>query len=186
MSSPSLFSFYKPNKAEIKLRISWENSCGSIKSNKTYLGICFLLRHHQVSLHFAKQTDAKVSRYPYTVYYFCSNHCDFFNTATQKLFSLSLSVRRNAPHADWCLKLEQGRKQTCRACLRTKAKKTKTKITHLIVGCLGRAEACINHNEDTYWSSAGFTQVMISERIEGAERWIFGIDFLHIYSYKNV
>lgn len=55
-------------------------------------------------------------------------------------------------------------------------------ITHLrvIVGCLGGDVTYINHNQGACWSSAGFTQVMMSERVEGAERCILQMNFLHI------
>ncbi len=114
-----------------------------------------IIKFHYISQ--AVVTDVGVSHYPSVLHYFCSNHWDS-NTATQRS---SLPVRQNASHSDWCLKLEQGRNYT-------------NKITHLWVigGCLGWAEAHINHNKDTYWLSVGFTLVMMSERIEGARRCI--------------
>lgn len=128
-----------------------------------------IIKFHYISQ--AVVTDVGVSHYPSVLHYFCSNHWDS-NTATQRS---SLPVRQNASHSDWCLKLEQGRNYT-------------NKITHLWVigGCLGWAEAHINHNKDTYWLSVGFTLVMMSERIEGARRCIVQMDFHHKYSYKSV
>lgn len=120
-----------------------------------------LLRHRQVSLHFSSSGNQCGSL---SLYVCSSNHCD--SLTLRHKTPLSLSARQNPSCADWCLKLERGRKQTRPACHVLK------EITHLrvIVGRTGPAEAHINHNKDAYWSSVRSTRVMMSERTEGAGR----------------
>lgn len=120
-----------------------------------------LLRHRQVSLHFSSSGNQCGSL---SLYVCSSNHCD--SLTLRHKTPLSLSARQNPSRADWCLKLERGRKQTRPACHVLK------EITHLrvIVGRTGPAEAHINHNKDAYWSSVRSTRVMMSERTEGAGR----------------
>ena len=105
----------------------------------------------------------------------------FFNTATQNS-SFSLSQTESLPR--WLMPEIRARKEGRPALPVTYRKKSH--VSGLLLAVRGRAEAHINHNKDAYWSSVRSTRVMMSERTEGAGRWIFWMDFLHVYRYRSV